>query len=251
MKHKQEEMKMAYREDEDLAFLAKCDDEELDALVAILTTDKNGEVRYTESLTNKDNYKAFHPKHSQYWREIAEEIQTYGANSLASMFRGGKGVTYDKVLTDVCKKMKVNHPKNAPVETMERNLLMKLFEDSVERMSVDELKKLTEELNIKTKDFTAHAITVAIQTLIRTNGILYYQFALIIANSVAKAIIGRGLTFAGNTALVRSISAFSGPIGWALTAAWTITDIAGPAYRVTIPAVVQVACLRAKLQSDS
>lgn len=242
---------MAYREDEDLAFLAMCDDEELDALVAILTTDKNGEVRYTESLTNKNNYTAFHPKHSQYWPEIAEEIQTYGANSLASMFRGGKGVAYEKVLTDVCKKMKVNHPKNASVDSMERNLLMKLFEDSVERMSADELKKLTEELNIKTKDFTAHTVTVAMQTLIRTNGILYYQLALIIANSVAKAIIGRGLSFAGNTALVRSISAFSGPIGWALTAAWTITDIAGPAYRVTIPAVVQVACLRAKQQSDS
>lgn len=251
MTHQQEEVEMAYREDADLAFLAKCNDEELDTLVAILTTDKNGEIRYTESLTNKDTYKSFHPKHSKYWQEIAEELQTYGANTLASMFRGGKGVAYEKVLAAVCKKIKVNHPKNASVESMERNLLMKLFEDSVERMSTDELKALTEELDIKTKDFTAHAVTAAIQTLIRTNGLLYYKLALIIANSVAKAVIGRGLTLVGNQAIVRSISKFAGPIGWALTAAWTITDIAGPAYRVTIPAVVQVACLRAKQQSDS
>lgn len=240
---------MAYREDSDLVFLAKCSDEELDALVSILTTGKDGEVRYTESLTNQERYKAHNPQHSKYWQEIAEELQTYGANSLASMFRGGKGVFYKEVLADVCKKLKVNHSKNASVESMERNLLMKLFEEAVEKMSPQELKEVAGELELKTTSFTSQAVTAAIQTLIRTNGVLYYKLALIIANSVAKAIIGRGLTFAGNTALVRSISVFAGPVGWALTAAWTLTDIAGPAYRVTMPAVIQVACLRARQQN--
>lgn len=41
---------------------------------------------------------------------------------------------------------------------------------------------------------------------------------------------------------------FAGPIGWALTGLWALMDIAGPAYRVTIPVVIQVAFLRAKLK---
>ncbi|MDE6045338.1 MAG: hypothetical protein K2F85_07480 [Helicobacter sp.] len=37
---------------------------------------------------------------------------------------------------------------------------------------------------------------------------------------------------------------FLGPIGWIITALWTALDIAGPAYRVTIPATIQIACMR-------
>lgn len=40
------------------------------------------------------------------------------------------------------------------------------------------------------------------------------------------------------------MSILTGPIGWAITAIWTAIDIAGAAYRVTIPAVIQVAYLR-------
>ena len=36
----------------------------------------------------------------------------------------------------------------------------------------------------------------------------------------------------------------TGPIGWAITGLWTAIDVAGAAYRVTIPAVIQVAALR-------
>ncbi|WP_409012598.1 hypothetical protein [Bacteroides xylanisolvens] len=39
-------------------------------------------------------------------------------------------------------------------------------------------------------------------------------------------------------------SIMMGPIGWILTAVWTLIDIAGPAYRVTIPAVIQIAYIR-------
>ncbi len=242
---------MAYRDDEDLTFLAHCSDEELSALVETLITDKDGEVRYTEALTNTDEYKKFQPAHSKYWRNIAAEVQCYGANTLASMFRGGKGILYREVISDVCKKMKVNHPAKASVETLERNLLMKLFEEAVEKLSANEIKELVGELDLKTTNFTSKAVISAIQLAIRTNGILAYKLALIIANGVARALLGHGLAFTTNITLVRSLSVFAGPVGLAITGVWTLTDIAGPAYRVTIPAVVQIACLRAKALADS
>jgi Ubiquinol-cytochrome C chaperone len=48
---------------------------------------------------------------------------------------------------------------------------------------------------------------------------------------------------------MRSISAFAGPVGWAVTAIWTAFDLASPAYRVTVPCVVQLAYMRQKMKS--
>lgn len=77
---------MAYRDDPDLAFLSKCTDEELDDLVYLLIYDKDGNARLTEELTMTDVYKKYKPRHSLYWKEIAGEIQCFGANSLATIF---------------------------------------------------------------------------------------------------------------------------------------------------------------------
>lgn len=242
---------MAYREDEDLAFLSKCTDKELDALVQTLTTGKDGSIRYTEALTSKEVYKVHAPKHSRYWKEVAEEIQTYGANTLASMFRGGKGVPYRKVLLDVCKKMKVNFPEKASVEVLERNLLMRVFEDAVERMSEEEIENLVKELKLNTTSFTPQAVVAAAQLAVRSSGFLFYKLTVMVAHGVALAVLGRGFSFATYQALTKTLSTFAGPVGWAITGIWSLTDVAGPAYRVTIPSVIQIACLRAKQQNES
>ncbi|MYZ51250.1 hypothetical protein F5985_03625 [Malikia spinosa] len=63
-----------------------------------------------------------------------------------------------------------------------------------------------------------------------------------------KALIGRGLSFAATGTLMRAASVLTGPIGWAITGIWTAVDLAGAAYRVTIPAVIQVAFLRQKIK---
>lgn len=67
---------------------------------------------------------------------------------------------------------------------------------------------------------------------------------MIIVNAVLKVLIGRGLPLVGNVILVRIANILTGPIGWVITGLWTAIDIAGPAYRVTIPAVIQIAYLR-------
>ena len=89
----------------------------------------------------------------------------------------------------------------------------------------------------------------ALQAGVRFSGFAAYQAAVIVANQVAKMLIGRGLSVAANAGLNRAIAAFTGPIGWVLMGLWTLIDIAGPAYRVTIPCVIQVAFLRAKMKN--
>ncbi len=237
---------MAYRQDPDLEFLGNVSSVDLDALVRILTEDEDGDERLTEELTPHDRYKESSPDHHAYWDLIAAEIQCFGANTLATLFRGGEGVLYREVLTDVCDKMKVNYNSGSSVETIELHLLMKVLTDSMKEMSPEELEAVCDDLGLSPRRYTPEAITVALQTAIRFGGILPYKIALIVANAVAKALIGRGLSLAANAALTRLMSAFAGPIGWTLSAAWLLMDIAGPAYRITVPAVIMVAYLRAE-----
>ena len=235
---------MAYRHDPDLEFLSSLSSEELHDLVYLLTHDKDGERRLTELLTQEDNYKKHYPDHKQYWKEIAAEIQCFGGNTFVNMFRGG-GVSYKEVLCDVCDKMKVNYNKDSSTKKIEQNLLMKILEDALEKMSPEEIEKLGKELGLEnTAKLTSQSLTAIFLAVFRAGGFKSYQLTLIIVNAIVKVLIGRGLTLGGNVLVTRTAAILTGPIGWVITGLWTAVDIAGPAYRVTIPAVIQIAYLR-------
>ena len=236
---------MAYRYDSDLQFLGSMKSEDLNDLVYCLTHDKDGDARLTEELTMSSEYKAHNPDHHQYWELIAAEIQCFGANTFATIFRGGKGVEYKEVLMDVCDKMKVNYNKDSSTEKIEGNLLMKILSDSLEKMSPEDLKNLAEATGIKnTNNINPEMMASVFQAVFRAGGFKSYQLTLIIVNAVLKALIGRGFSLAANATLTRTMAILTGPIGWVITGLWTAIDIAGAAYRVTIPAVIQVAALR-------
>lgn len=238
---------MAYRNDNDLLFLKDVKSDDLNDLVYCLTHDKDGSSRLTEELTVNDKYKTHNPDHNKYWDLIAAEIQCFGANTFATIFRGGKGVQYKEVLEDVCDKMKVNFNKDSSVETIEKNLLMKILADALDKMSKEELKELAESLGLKnTSGITSQTLAGIFQAIFKAGGFKSYQLTVIIVNAILKALIGRGLTLGGNILLTRTMTILTGPIGWVITGLWTAVDIAGPAYRVTIPAVIQIAVLRQK-----
>lgn len=238
---------MAYRHDSDLEFLGNIPSEDLDDLVYCLTHDKDNEKRWTEELTTTDEYKKHYPDHTQYWKLIAAEVQCFGGNTIANCFRGGKGVEYKEVLVDVCDKMKVNYNRASSTQTIENNLLMKVLTDALENMSQDELRELGDTLGVSnTQTITAEAMVGIFQAVFRAGGFKSYQLTVIIVNAILKALIGRGLTFGGNVILTRTMAILTGPIGWAITGVWTAIDVASAAYRVTIPAVIQVAVLRQK-----
>ena len=104
-----------YRFDPDLEFLQGCDQADLDILVTYLTKTKKGKDRVTETLTVEPRYKEFQPDHAKYWDLIAAELQHFGANTLATLFRG-EGVLYRTILVEVCSRLKVNFNKKSPVD---------------------------------------------------------------------------------------------------------------------------------------
>ena len=204
-------MKINYRKDEHLEFLQDVTDENLHPLVLCLTHDKDGEERPTGSLSISDAYKQHYPNHSKYWDEVAGELQTFGANTVATMFRDlfgdGGGVPYKELLIEACETAKVNFNKDSEVDVIENNLLLKTFENSLEKMSPEDLKEVVDSMSLKTTNFTKQGVTVALQAAIRMGGFTPYKLALIFANSAlnavgGKLVLGAGTRFAINQGLL-------------------------------------------------
>ena len=49
------------------------------------------------------------------------------------------------------------------------------------------------------------------QLIVKAGGFASYKVAVIVANAVAKCILGRGLSFAANRALTKALSIFADP----------------------------------------
>ncbi|MBO7684257.1 MAG: hypothetical protein J6T51_05995 [Kiritimatiellae bacterium] len=240
--------------DYELDFLKNCTQEELEPLVgAILGTDDKGNIdrsgRFSSELDKKPAFTTHFPDHTKYVDEIIEELQKYGGNSIVNAVRG-MGVSYHEVLWDVAKKMKVKSNATQTTQIIEDHLLAKVLEDAWEKMSEDDRTKLIDEAgNVFGAKVGGIGAGVLIQ-IIRAGGFKSYQIALIIANAVAKAILGRGLTFAGNIYLTRLLAVLAGPVGWIITGVWTAFDFASQAYRVTIPACIYIAALRKMKENE-
>ena len=234
---------MAYIFDQDLEFLKNLSNDQLEILVNVLTKDEKCNSRMNEDLTLQDNYKKHYPNHKKYWQEIAEEIQLNGGNTFVNMFRSG-GVQYREVLEDVCDKLDVDYRSNQSTSSIENNLLLEVLRKSTEDMSSEDIKVISKELKLNISNYTPQALMIAAQAAINASGFFVYQMSVVIANSIAKQLLGHGLSFAANAGLTKVLSIFAGPIGWIISGAWLAIDIAGPAYRVSIPTCVTIASLR-------
>ncbi|MBB2981597.1 MULTISPECIES: ubiquinol-cytochrome C chaperone family protein [Burkholderiaceae] len=231
--------------------LHAADVEDLDVLTDYLTDKGDGRLMLdgdvTKRLVRCKRNGAYDPSDRSL---IAKEIRAFGGNTLVNLFRGG-GVEHPELTRDVADHMKVPYAKSASVVTVELAILQKLFTDALDRMSPDERKKTLEELNIGDLAGAGPGAVAAALAAGRFAGFAAYKMALIVANAIAKAILGRGLPLVVNAALTRTMGVMLGPVGWVLTGVWTLADLASPAYRVTVPCVVQIAYMRQKALAAS
>lgn len=214
---------------------------ELQVLVAYIIK------KLSNSIETDPRYQAYPEEPLRYVDLISDEIRRMGGNSFVNLFRG-EGVSYHEVVCDVAKKLKVNFNKHSSAERIEELILNKVFEDAWERMSECERQEVLNDL--PSGSFSGGAATMTAQTLLKLGAFSSYQIAVIVANAIAKFILGRGLSLAANAGLTRALGVFLGPIGWVVTGIWTAIDIAGPSYKTTIPCVIQVAMIRRSPQRD-
>lgn len=230
--------------DKDLQFLSSCKNEELRVLCDILTYDRLGNIRITEQLTSSDEYLYNYPENmSSLVPQISTELLKYGSNTLATIWNGGPD-SYQTVLGRVCKQMDVMVAEDDDVPTMEYNLLTSLCQDTLNKMSERELRLLANESGIPDKRLTRQALTAALLMALRASRPVLARIAARVVQYIVEVITIRGVATAGIETATRAVSGALGPIGWFALGAWTVYDITSPAYRVCIPAVLQVAYMR-------
>lgn len=234
--------------DPDLAqVLDGADNDDLAVLIDHLTDKGEGRV----SLSSKACKKLVDAKSAGFVDSacralLAEELHRFGGNSLFNLMRGGAGVPYKEVLCDVASHVKARYSARSDCTQIELAILEAILEQSLDKMSEQEKARLFAEFGSTYIPGTGPTVMAALQVAINASGFGAYKLAAVVANAIAKAILGRGLAFGAAGGLMRGISVFSGPIGWTITAIWTLFDLGSPAYRVTVPCVVQIAYMRQK-----
>jgi uncharacterized protein YaaW (UPF0174 family) len=227
------------QEDNDLAeVLDTAHHEDLDVLVDILTDNGKGRLFLSnESLQKLSAAKEGKAYPAEVLALIAHLIQWYGGNTLANLYRKGKGVSYRVVLEDVADHLKVRLPKEMHVAELERAVIAAIFQKAWDRMSPDERAQAYEFVGQGAPVGAGPLSAAAIQLLLKAGGFSTYRLAMSVASAMSLQVIGRGLPIA-----LQALGMWLGPVGLI----WTVADLSAPAYRVTVPCVVQIAYMRQK-----
>jgi uncharacterized protein YaaW (UPF0174 family) len=245
-------MGIKYREDEDIAFLQYCTEEDVRQLAEYLIYDKDGEERIASEISSNENFKLLYgqpDKWSKSWQLVAGELQHFGGDSIVNLFRG-KGVLYKEILSDVCDKLSVKHSNNSSAYDIENLLIEKLTEMSWEKMSAKEKEKVLDSMNIPV-GFTGSPLAFIVAS-IKDRGIGSFQWSSWLAQSASLTFghtalsslgLGAAATFIGS----RGVAAFAGPLAAIVV---TVPLISGAAYRITMPSVIQIAYLRRKYEQE-
>ena len=203
----------------------------------------------TKTLSAQEGYKKYHPDHGKYVEDIAHCIRLNGGNTIANISRSMEGPEYAEIVQDVANKLKVDWKDGASVEEIERKILCKVVKKVYEQMNHIEQEKLMkafEKAGVSGADWASGFPVAAIMAQLGVR--IFFE---IVAKYVAKAVLVHGFSMAVNTNLMRILGLSVGPLGWTITGLWTAISLAGPAYRITIPCVCYVACLRLKIKSQN
>ena len=186
-----------------LDFLYRASNDDLRLLCDIVVKDKHGNFRMTEDLSSTQTFKRNYPNNiKEMLPELVDEFRRFGGNSFANFFRGN-GPEYSEILRDVAHRNKVSFNKHNSDEQIEQYLLQKLFDDSINGASNDELKEMMKELGYPTTNFTRQVAIATLMTAWKAGGFQSYILLVSVVNAVMKFLIGRGLSLAANAAMTR------------------------------------------------
>lgn len=229
-------MKINYLEDEDLSFLHQCSEEHLATFTHILTHNENGKPRLSSTLLRNEIFQAMesHPeRYRRNWQLIAGELQHFGGDSIANTLRR-HGKFYREILLDVCKRLKVKADKHTSTLEIEQQLLEHFLEHSWKKMDDQQKADFFTAVECRVKE-QKELLPHLLQTHKLAQGVSHLldaRLTKILRTHAAVSVIGHGL--------VRG-AGLGGPLGAAFNG---VKAVSGSAYRVTIPAVLHIACLR-------
>ncbi|EKN6263219.1 hypothetical protein ACMU9U_003073 [Yersinia enterocolitica] len=163
-------------------------------------------------------------------RLLVRELQHFGGNTFVNLFRRN-GVSYSEIVDDVASHLKIKVPAVASVEEKETLIIDCVFTLSWQKMSDDERSQILHDMDI--------SASVSLD-------IPVWQKAALVANGLAQTTAGKVLPLIAGLGIGRVLGVLTGPVGLAITGLYAAYDISNPAFRVTLPCVVQIAWIRLK-----
>ncbi|WP_410707715.1 hypothetical protein [Citrobacter amalonaticus] len=163
-------------------------------------------------------------------RLLVRELQHFGGNTFVNLFRRN-GVSYSEIVDDVASHLKMKVQAAASVEEKEALIIDCVFTSSWKKMSDDERRQILRGMGI--------SASVSLD-------IPVWQKAVLVANGLAQTTAGKVLPLIAGLGIGRVLGVLTGPVGLAITGLYTAYDISNPAFRVTLPCVVQIAWIRLK-----
>ncbi len=229
-------MNVPYLNDDDLQFLQHCSEEQLESFARLLTHNEKGKRRLSSGLLHNELFMAMdgHPaRHRQNWQLIAGELQHFGGDSIANKFRG-HGKLYRAILVDVAKRLSLKADKTMSTREIEHELLAHFIRRCWKKMTDAQKGRFLEAVECK-----VHELETVLPQLIQSpklahgvSHLLGDQLGHILRTHAAVSVIGHGMMRGAG---------LGGPVGAAVNG---VKAMSGSAYRVTIPAVLRIACLR-------
>lgn len=229
-------MNVNYLNDSDLDFLQHCSEEQLANFARLLTHNEKGKTRLSSVLMRNELFKSMEGHPEQYrrnWQLIAGELQHFGGDSIANKLRG-HGKSYRAILLDVSKRLKLKADKEMSTFEIEQQLLEQFLRNTWKKMDEEHKQEFLHAVDARVNELE-ELLPLLMKDKLLAKGVshlLSSQLTRILRTHAAMSVLGHGLLRGAG---------LGGPVGAALNG---VKAVSGSAYRVTIPAVLQIACLR-------
>ncbi|EEC8079649.1 TPA: acidic protein MsyB [Escherichia coli] len=229
-------MNVNYLNDSDLDFLQHCSEEQLANFARLLTHNEKGKTRLSSVLMRNELFKSMegHPEqHRRNWQLIAGELQHFVGDSIANKLRG-HGKLYRAILLDVSKRLKLKADKEMSTFEIEQQLLEQFLRNTWKNMDEEHKQEFLHAVDARVNKLE-ELLPLLMKDKLLAKGVshlLSSQLTRILRTHAAMSVLGHGLLRGAG---------LGGPVGAALNG---VKAVSGSAYRVTIPAVLQIACLR-------
>lgn len=182
---------------------------------------------------------------------LVQEIELDGGNTIANLTRR-RGVSYERVVRDVCKqlKCKVLPEIKDNVPEMERQLVYHVIANYLQNApEVDRnvLLAALRERGVNWRPSVQGAVTAAMWA-----SLLQQAGARVAAQAVRQVVLRTSGWFAARAAAgtVLEVMALAIPAVNVAMTAWLVVNVADPAYRKTVPTVLDIALLRMEFGAD-
>lgn len=181
---------------------------------------------------------------------IAHEICAFGGNTVVNAFRSASQPSYFVVAMDVAKKIGVKVTGNASVCDVEELIIKQILKTSFKGKSKEEIEALFNVHDCKLDSLQFEQLLKKGKTADLVSWLYSSCGPYVLSQLVNSAMVPAlnvaakvGMPLIGKVIATRA-PALMNPIAAVISAAWVTYDLTGPAFRITIPSVVRIACIR-------